>query len=120
MDLLADSTGDLAIVNGELSFVTGQAAIAQHIAFRLRTFLQESRYNRSEGAPWYQILFRPETTDLSRKSILTQAVLGTPGVTGCTLNDIVADPQTRDATVSGRAVTISGEVDFSIELRLSL
>lgn len=120
MDLLADSTGDLAIIDGEIAFVTGQAAIAQHIEFRVRTFLQESRYNRSEGVPWYQIIFRPETPDLSRKSIFTQVVLGTPGVTGCTMNDIVLDPLTREATVSGRAVTISGEVDFSITLEMSL
>lgn len=119
MDFLADATGDLAIVNGELAFVTGQPAIAQHIAFRLRTFLAESRYNRSEGTPWYQVIFRPATTNQARKFILMQVVLGTPGVTGCSLDDIEVDPTTRTATVSGRAATIEGDVDFSVALEVS-
>jgi hypothetical protein len=116
MDLLATATGDLDIVDGELAWVTGQDAIAQHIAFRLRTFLNESRYNTSEGVPWTQVIFRPGTNDQSRKFILEQVVMGTPGVTGCTLNDLETDPETRAATVSGKALTINGEVDFAVSV----
>jgi hypothetical protein len=114
MDLQATSTGDLAIVDGELAWVTGQDAIAQHIAMRLRTFLGESRYNTSEGVPWVQVIFRPGTPDQSRRFILEQAVTGTPGVTGCTLDTPVVDPETRACTVSGKAITIEGDVDFSV------
>jgi hypothetical protein len=114
MDLLVTSTGDLAIVDGELAWVTGQDAIAQHIAFRLRTFLNESRYNLSAGVPWTQVIFRPGTPPQSIKFILGQTVMETPGVTGCTLNEIIRDPETRAATVSGTATTIEGEVQFLI------
>lgn len=114
MDLLATSTGDLEIVDGELAWVTGQDAIAQDIGFRLRTFLRESRYNRNAGAPWTQVIFRPGTTDQSRRFILEQQVMGAPGVTGCSLETPVIDPETRACTVTGKAVTIRGEVDFSI------
>jgi hypothetical protein len=120
MDLLADNQGDMAIIDGEISFVTGQAAIAQHIAFRIRTFLGESRYNRSEGVPWYQVIFRPSTTNQARKFIITEVVLGTKGVTGCTMDDIDLDPQTRGATISGRAVTVEGEVDFTLTVPIEI
>ncbi len=119
MDLAATNTGDLAIVDGEIYFVTDQDAIAQHIAFRLRTFLGESRYDQSAGAPWYQVLFRPGTTDVSRKFILTQVVLQTPGVLRCDMDNVVLDPTTRAATLSGRAATIEGDVDFSVVLEVS-
>ena len=114
MDLQATSTGDLDIVDGELAWVTGQDAIAQHIAFRLRTWLGESRYNTSEGVPYLQVIFRPGTTDQSRRFILEQAVIGTPGVTGCTIDTPVIDPETRACTVTGKAITVRGEVEFNI------
>ncbi len=116
MDLLATSTGDLAIVDGELAFVTGQDAIAQHIAFRLRTFLNESRYNLSEGPPWTQVILRPGTPQQSIKFILEQIVVETPGVTGCTITTFEIDPETRAATVAGTAQTIEGEVQFLISV----
>lgn len=114
MDLLATTAGDLAIVDGELAFVTGQEAIAQHIAFRLRTFLNESRYNRADGVPWTQVIFRPGTPKQSIKFILERTVVETPGVTGCTLTQFDVDPLTRGATVAGTAQTIEGEVEFLI------
>lgn len=114
MDLQATSTGDLAIVDGELAWVTAQEAIAQHIAFRLRTALGECRYNTGEVVPWLQVIFRPGTTDQARRFILEQSVMGTPGVTGCTLDTPVVDPLTRACTVSGKAITIEGDVEFSI------
>jgi len=119
MDLLATATGDLAIIDGEIAFVVDQAAIAQHIAFRLRTFLGESRYNRSAGAPWLQVIFRPQTTPISIKLILEQVVVDTPGVTGCTLDDLVIDPDTRNGTISGKAITIAGDVDFSVLIEVT-
>lgn len=116
MDLKSTATGDMAIVDGEIAFVTGQASIAQQIAFRLRTFLNESRYNLSAGVPWTQVIFRPGTPKASIRFILEQTVVETPGVTGCTLNEIIIDPETRGATVSGTAQTIEGEVTFLIQV----
>lgn len=115
MDLQATSTGDLAIVDGELAFVTGREAIAQAIAFRLRTFLGESRFDRGAGVPWLQLMLRPETTDESRRSIVRQQVLATPGVTGCDVSKVDVHPLTRAATMTGRAVTVDGEIDFAVE-----
>lgn len=115
MDLKATSTGDLAIINGELAFVVDREAIAQSIQFRLRTFLGESRFDRGAGTPWFEIMFRPETTDESRRSIVRQQVLATPGVVGCEVSSIVVHPLTRAATMTGRAVTILGDIDFSFD-----
>jgi hypothetical protein len=114
MDLLATSTGDLDIVDGEIAFVTGQDAIAQHICFRIRACLNESRYDQATGVPWVQVIFRPGTPIQSVKFILEQTVIGTPGVLGCTLETPVIDPETRACTVTGKAVTQRGEVSFAV------
>jgi hypothetical protein len=113
MDLQATATGDLDIVDGELAWVTGQTAIGQHVAFRLRACLNESRYN-TDGTPWTQVIFRPNTPKQSVEFILEQRVTGTPGVTGATMDPVDVDSQTRGATVTGSAVTIDGEVQFSV------
>jgi hypothetical protein len=114
MDLQATTTGDLAIVDGELAWVTGQTAIGQHVAFRLRACLNESRYDQAEGTPWTQVIFRPNTPKQSVEFILEQRVTGTPGVTGATMEPVDVDSRTRGATVTGTAVTIDGEVQFSV------
>lgn len=119
MDILADSTGDMAIVDGEIAFVNGQDAIGQHIAFRLRTFLAESRYN-TDGTPWTQIIFRPNTPRESTRFILEQRVVGTPGVTGATMNLPEVDSQTRASTVTGSAVTLDGEVQFAVNVGIGV
>jgi hypothetical protein len=116
MDLQATASGDLAIVNGELAFVTGQDAIAQALAFRLRTFLGESRYNRSAGVPYLQVIFRPGTPLQAIKFILEGVAMGTPGVTGVTLDEPVLDPLTRALTITGKALTIEGDVTFNITI----
>jgi hypothetical protein len=115
MDLRATSTGDLDIVDGEIAFVSGQDAIAQHIQFRLRWCLGESRYDQN-GTPWTQIIFRKGTTLQSIKFILEQVVINTPGVLGCTLETPEVDSQTRACSVTGKAVTQQGEVSFAVEV----
>lgn len=114
MDLQATSTGDLAIVNGELAWVTGQDAIAQAIAFELRTGLGESRYARNRGVPWLQIIFQAGTPDYSIKAIIESTILAVEGVTSVDLAPLVIDRASRAMTVTGSAATIEGDVDFTV------
>jgi len=110
---LTDS--DMDLTDGELSFVTGPAAIAQDITMRLRTWLGETVYDQSAGVPYLQVIFVKSTPVESVRFILTQVVLATPGVTGVDLNTDL-DNLTRTLTVTGTATSIDGEVDFSVAL----
>ena len=104
---------DMDLTEGELSFVTGQEAIAQHITMRLRTWLGETVYDTSAGVPWLQVIFVGKNPNLdSINFILSQHVLDTPGVTGVELK-VEIDSVTRVLDVTGTAQTVEGEIDFS-------
>ena len=108
--------GDMVLENGELSFVTGQAAIAQHIEMRLKTFLGETVYDASAGVPFIQVIFIKSTPIDSVQFIIEQHILATPGVTGITEFELTLDATTRELSVVGRATTIEGDVDFDVSL----
>lgn len=112
--LTADG-GDIDLTNGSLSLVTGQDAIAQHVAARLRTWQLESPYNRGAGMPWLQLADQPVEALVY---FAEREIVNTPGVVE--LVDRVAvqlDPATRVATCTARVRTITGEVvSFSADL----
>lgn len=112
-DLLL-SDDDMDLTNGELSFVTGPAAIAQHITMRLRTWLGETPYDRNAGVPYLQIIFRKSTPLNAVQFILEQQVLNTPGVLGVDLT-LDLNSQTRVLNVTGKARSIDGDVEFSLQ-----
>jgi hypothetical protein len=47
---------------------------------------------------------------------LEQNILNTPGILGVTLDPLELDSQTRDLTVTGRATSEEGPIDFSFIL----
>jgi hypothetical protein len=116
MDLAINEFDDMAIDGGELSLVTNADAIGQHLWIRLSTWLGETPYDQSAGVPYVQVIFDPNTTDLARRFILQQQILAVPGVTGVELLDVVADKQTRVLSISGRASSINGPIDFAVQV----
>lgn len=104
---------DMDLEGGELSFVRGPEAIAQHVQMRLRTWLGETVYDTTAGVPWLQVIFRGKNPNLnSVRFILEQNILRTPGVLGVDLT-LDLDGATRTLSVSGTIRSIEGEVDFS-------
>lgn len=105
---------DMDLTNGELSFVTGQEAIAQDITMSLRTWLGESVYAVNAGVPWLQVIFRGKNPNLdSINFILSQNALGRPGVLAVQLQ-LDLDSATRKLSITGNAQSIEGNVDFSV------
>jgi hypothetical protein len=117
MDLRTDSTGDLAIVNGELDFVDKAAAIAQHITMRLRTFLGESPYDRAAGVPYVSVILQPATPNFAREQILNAVVLGTPGVTSSQIT-VTLDAATQTLRASGVATGLNVPIEFAVEVEV--
>lgn len=109
------SDGDMVIENGDVSIVTGQVAIGQHIEMRVLTWLGETVYDQSAGVPYLQVIFRRSTPIESVQFILEEIIGATPGVTGVTL-ELNLDRASRVLTVTGTATTIDGDVDFDISI----
>ena len=104
---------DMDLTNGDLSFVTGKAAIAQDVQMSLRTWLGETVYDTTAGVPWLQVIFKGKNPNLdSVKFILKQNILGRPGVTGVELL-LDFDRPARVLNVSGTLESVEGEIDFS-------
>lgn len=109
MDIrLTSDGGDIDLTAGSMSLVTGNAAIAQHMAARLRTWQTESPYDRAAGMPWLQLADQaPEAVAF----FASQEILGTPGVLELVEPPALAfDTTTRSVTGTARARTISGDV----------
>ena len=107
--------GDMDLVNGELTFVTGLDAKAQAIEMTLGTWLGEEGtvYDRSAGVPYLQTIFGRRNPDLTAiQAILEARVLGVPGILSVQL-ELDLDPSTRVLTVTGTARAEEGDVDFS-------
>lgn len=115
MDLALDNAGDLAIVDGELAFVDNAEAIVQHITMRLRTFLGESPYDRDAGVPYRTVILQPFTPNFARESILTDIVMGTPGVTACKMI-VELDTDTQTLRASGTATGLNEPIVFDIKI----
>lgn len=103
---------DMDITSGNVSWVNGIEAIAQHVKMRLRTWLGETVYDVTAGIPYLQVVFERGTSINSIRFILEQKVRATPGVTGVYLLPEF-DRATGVLTVTGKIKAIDGEIDFT-------
>lgn len=107
------ATRELELDNGDLQLTETTEAIQQHLAQRLRTFFAEWFLDRRIGIPYFeQVLiksFNPEVLD----TIFKNAILNTPGVLELIEFDIDLDNATRVMTLTFKANTLDGVIDFS-------
>ncbi len=99
----------------DLQLVTGPEAVLQHAKMRFRTWLGETLYDISEGTPFIEVIFDPNTPRAAIRLVCERRLRDTPGVTGATMDEPVVSATSRDGTISGRMETIDGDVDFSID-----
>lgn len=104
---------DMDITDGELAFVNGRIAIGQNIVMNLRTWLGETVYDLNVGVPYLQVIFQRGVDPGAIQFILEQQVLNVAGVTAVELEQEL-DTDTRELSVTGKAETIDGEIDFSL------
>ena len=121
-DFLLDASGDLAVVNGDLSVVGGAtdaenlAAVAQGIETRLGLWLGECYLDESQGLDYLgKILIKnPDPNEV--RAELSAAISATPGVSSMVDAGLVVDAATRKASISYTVLTpystqaLSGEV----------
>lgn len=105
-DFKLDSAHDLAIENGDLTFVEDNEEIKQNIPLRLYWIQGEWYYNRGLGIPWFSKIFKLNVSPVAKREFIVQAIQSIPGVRSI---------KKLEQTIEGRAgaLAIQVETDYS-------
>lgn len=123
-DLGTDAYGDLLMVNGDLCLTAdanprGTHHVGQDIIMRLKTYLAEPFTRRDLGVPYYQQLLGQKAPASTWDAVLQSVVLTTPGVVQLTAWNSQPDYRRRTLSISFRATTTSGTVDYADTIDLN-
>lgn len=111
-DLKLNRFGDLDFSSRRLHLVGGANAVAQQIRIRFRTFLGEWFYDRTAGFPWFQQVLGVKGDVQQFEGLFRQVILTTPKVLSIETFSFTFDQRTRVLTVTFRAKTSEGVLDF--------
>jgi len=112
---LNTATGDLLLVNGRFSFVSGLAAVAQDIVVTLRLFMGEWFLNLDAGTDWWNYLGE-KFTDQNQTELhseIQRVVLERPGVESMSNLSLSLASTTRVLSISFTAHTAFGDTTIS-------
>ena len=110
--ILLDINGDVDITNGKLSLTTGLKAIEQRLAQRLRLFFTEWFLDKTRGIPWIQQIFKKNPNPVVVDAVIKREILAEPQVIELQTFSLDLDTTTRLLTVTFRALTTEGELNF--------
>jgi hypothetical protein len=110
--------GDLTTETGDIAFVDGADAIAQHCTIRLRTFLGEYWLNENIGLDYFGKILLKNPNFVVVQSLFRRTILGTPGVLALLQFEMSLDKVERLLSVTFRANTTEGPLDYSEEFVL--
>lgn len=108
-ELAIDSTGDLALVNGDLVLNEGAAAVAQRAQVRLKTWLGEWRFDRRLGTPWLEAVLGKPIDESLVQALLANRIRQTQGVARIQSMRFRIDSTNQSMRVSGRIIADDGE-----------
>ncbi len=115
-DLKLDDSGNLAIENGGIVLTLGVDAIVQHVRQRLKTFYGEYFLDSRRGVPWFQQILKKGPDPVIIDSILKRTIVLTPGIIQLTKFDATYDKANRTLSVTFKAKSEEGPIDFSEEV----
>lgn len=114
MDLLQTATGDLAVTNNTLTFVTGADEVKQRLTQRLRTFLGEWFLDQSRGIPYFQEIMKKNPSSTIVEAIFKNEILGTPGVLAIEYFKITVDNVTRRLYLELKVQAVDGLIELEV------
>lgn len=110
--ILLDSDGDIDITEGKLSLTTGLEATAQRISQRLKLYFGEWFLDKTRGVPWIQQVFVKNPNPTIVDAIIKREIIAEPQVIELQQFELDLDTSTRLLTVTFRALTTDGPLDF--------
>jgi hypothetical protein len=118
-DLLLDTTShDLALVDNDLFLVDGLDAIRQELDISLQFFLGEWFLDTRLGVPYFEKLLGHKPRLSAIKELFRDVIMKVNGVMSILDLNIDFDGRERILSVSFRAGTVEGEIDYTKELIL--
>lgn len=115
-DIKLNTDGDVDISQPDLQLTTGTNAIDQHLKQRLKMFLGEWFLDNRIGLPYFQHILKKNPDPIVIDSVYKRQILTTPGILELLSFDLDLDIPTRQLTVSFKAKTSEGVLDFSLEV----
>lgn len=109
-DLELDDDGDLLVDGADLVISSGQKAIEQDLASRLRIIRGEFFLDRGRGVPYLSDVWVKNPNLNVVRSAFRDAILGTPGILEITQFALTLDTATRTAILDFTATTDFGEI----------
>ena len=113
MNISIDDSGDWQLSGGELVLTRDAEEVRQFIIQKMKTFLGEWFLDTRLGIPYFDEIFvkRPDPTVL--EVVFINQIISTPGIVDLVEFDLNLDNATRNLTLSMRATTLDGEINFS-------
>ena len=110
MDIAWDELNrDMALgPEGDIFWVREDAAVEQHLRFRLRFFLGEWFLDIREGVPYFEKIFRKLSSLITPKSIFRRVITETPGIAVLNRLNLRFDAPERCLSVDFEARTTGG------------
>jgi hypothetical protein len=99
---------DLTIRNDELLLVEGEEAIEQQLRLRLKFFLGEHFLDERQGIPFYREVFVKNPNTRLLRTLFSDAVRTTPGITSVDKMDVAINAATRTLELSFVATMDTG------------
>jgi hypothetical protein len=111
---LDETTGDIEVVNNDVSLTSGLAAKRQHLEQRLRTFLGEWFLDTSRGVPYFQDILVKNPNFNAVSAAFKNTILGTAGALEILEFELDFDDTVeRQLNFDTKVRFEEGDVDFS-------
>jgi len=112
-DIKLDNDRDLLVEGNDLQLITGADDITQNLRQRLSFFFKEWFLDKSKGVPYFEYIFKKKVSVAIVDSVFKREIINTPGVLKLMEFEILVDAALRELTLTFRALTSEGIIDFS-------
>ncbi len=101
---------DIVIRNNNIVLVDGEEAIDQQLRLRLKFFLGEHFLDTSQGIPFYREVFIKNPNLRLLRTIFSEAVRTTPGISSVDSMEVTINSATRTLNLTFVATMLDGGV----------
>ena len=113
MNIGVTSDQDIAIVDANLSLVTGLEEIQQLVQQRLLSFRGDWFLDLQLGMPYFQEILRKETTLSGVELAYLDTISRVPGILSIDTFELIPDAANRIANIKFTATTTNGVLNFN-------
>ena len=119
MDIKLDTTGDIEVIDNDLSLTTGIDSKRQSLEIRLRTFFTEWFLDTSRGVPYFQEILVKNPNFNAVSAAFKTTIMKTPGAKRLLLFHLdFNETNKRQLDFNCKVRFDEGDVDFSTPIEI--